>query len=281
LPGSCLTRAVGLFLVGTVFTACGGGGPTTARIAATQASPFTTSASGPVIVHTFFTPVKPCGPTVAPGTYSPAELSATQQRVIEATKGRFIGVGLGAATVDVMLMAGEESLAARISHTFGAMVTISVGLTNYCGEPGRSPVCAPMPSGNVLPKGLSLKLVVSHATIRSGGLGNGALVIHESGPGSFQMDTGQPITAELVRPGTRTVIGIFDGGIGGTGFGSKLDKGQGERIPVVFGAARCDGGLGSAVPPGRYVALVYAYHEEPGPGPLYYAPGVPVTVTPN
>jgi hypothetical protein len=193
--------------------------------------------------------------------------------------GRYISLGLGASTVDVDLMAGHEALAARVAKIFGPKVSITVGLTSYCGGPGRSPVCSSMPVGNPLPSGLILDLVVDHRTIKTGDFGNATLVVSEVGPGTFQMDTGQPLVAQVVRPGSRRVVGTYDAGVAGTGYGPKVNAGQDEMIPVVFGTARCDGGVGSALPTGRYDVIVYMHHEGPGPGPVYYSPAVPIVVT--
>jgi hypothetical protein len=74
------------------------------------------------------------------------------------------------------------------------------------------------------------------------------------------------------------VVGTYDAGVGGTGFGPKVTAGHDEMIPVVFGTARCDGGVGSAMPPGRYDVVV-DMHSEEGGGTLYYAPAVPLVVT--
>ena len=202
----------------------------------------------------------------------------TQDQVQQATMGQYISLGLGASTVEVGLMAGREALAAQIAKMFGPKVSITVGLTSFCGGPGRSPVCSSMPVGDPLPSGLDLNLVVEHRTIKTGDVGNATLVVSNGGPGVFQMDTGQPLVAQLVRPGSRHVVGTFDIGIGGTGYGPRLEAGQVERIPVVFGTARCDGGIGSAMPTGHYDVVVYMHSEEGG-GPVFYAPAVPVVVT--
>jgi hypothetical protein len=203
----------------------------------------------------------------------------TQDQVQQATMGQYLSVGLGGSTVDIGLMAGREALAARVAKMFGPKVSITVGLTSYCGGPGRSPVCSSMPRGDHLPSGLNLKLKVEHPTVKTGDFANATLVVSEGGPGTFQMDTGQPLVAQVVRPGTRHVVGTYDAGIGGTGYGSRLEPGQIERIPIVFGTARCDGGLGSAMPPGRYDVVVYMHQEGRGNGPVYYAPAVPLVVT--
>jgi hypothetical protein len=203
----------------------------------------------------------------------------TQDQVQQATMGQYISLGLGVSTVEVGLMAGREPLAARITKMFGAKVSITVGLTSYCGGPGRSPLCSSMPRGDSLPSGLILDLVVDHRTIKTGDFGKATLVVSELGPETFQMDTGQPLVAQVVRPGSRRVVGTFDAGVAGTGYGPKVSAGQDEMIPVVFGTTRCDGGLGSAMPTGRYDVIVYMHHEGPGPGPVYYSPAVSVVVT--
>jgi len=235
-------------------------------------------ASRPGVLGPVYSAPKPCSSVVAPGTYSQAELMMTQDEVEQATTGQFLSLGIGPSTVELGLMAGREALAAQIAKTFGPKVSITVGLTSYCGGPGRSPVCSSMPVGDPLPSGLNLKLIVEHRTIKTGDFGHATLVVSEGGPGAFQMDTGQPLVAQVVRLGTRHVVGTYDAGIGGTGYGPRLEAGQVEKIPIVFGTARCDGGLGSAMPTGRYDVVVYMHSEEGG-GPVYYPPPVPVVVT--
>ena len=53
----------------------------------------------------------------------------------------------------------------------------------------------------------------------------------------------------------------------GTGYGPKIGQEQNEKIPVFFGTARCDGGLGLAMPTGRYNVVVYMHPETPVPVP--------------
>jgi hypothetical protein len=69
------------------------------------------------------------------------------------------------------------------------------------------------------------------------------------------VDTVQPIEVELVTPGTRRVVGTDAGVIAGTAYAPVLAPGQSQSIPIVAGTARCDGGVGSALPPGRYEAV--------------------------
>ena len=231
-----------------------------------------------------YSPAAPCQPEVAPGTYSESQLKAVQSQV-EAEFGlntnQLLGVGLGASTVAVTLSPGQEAAAARIRTQFGSEVSISVGLTNYCGKTGRSPVCSSLPVPTPVPPGLVLSLHLAHATLTSGGLGTATLLVQNNGPKVFQMDTGIPLVAQLVRPGTRRVVATFDSGVGGVGGGPNLAPGQKDAIPVLFGTARCDGGIGSAAPPGHYDVLVFMTPEGPprNSRPFYYAPPVRLVVS--
>jgi len=202
----------------------------------------------------------------------------TRDQVEQATVGQILSLGIGVSTVEVGLLPGREALAARLGSTFGPKLSITVGLTSYCGGPGRSPVCSSMPVGDPLPPGLGLALELNDRTIETGNFGNATLVVSETGTGTFQMDTGQPLVAQVVRSGTHSVVGTYSAGIGGTGYGPKVVAGRDERIPVVFGTARCDGGPGSAMPPGHYDLVVYLHPEGRGGGPVYYARAVPLVV---
>jgi hypothetical protein len=82
-----------------------------------------------------------------------------------------------------------------------------------------------------------------------------------------------------VRTGTRQVVAVYNGEIGGTGCGKNLTTGQSESIPVVGGTARCDGGIGSALPSGRYQALVQVGPEASLHTPEYLTPPVTLRIT--
>jgi len=271
-----LVGPVGAALValgGAAVAACGA--PKASQSGATSV---TATAPRPGVVGPVYAPPKPCRSVAAPGTYSRAELMTTQDQVEQATVGQILSLGIGVSTVEVGLLPGREPLAGRLAHTFGPKLSITVGLTSYCGGPGRSPVCSSMPVGDPLPPGLGLALALHDRTITTGNFGDATLVVSESGKGTFQMDTGQPLIAQVVRRGTRRVVGTYGAGIGGTGYGPEVVAGRDESIPVVFGTARCDGGPGSAMPRGDYDVVVYVHPEGRGGGPVYYARAVPLVV---
>ncbi len=174
---------------------------------------------------------------------------------------------------------GAEELAHQLLVDYGRNMVVMVGLTIYNGSPGRSPRCGRLTPSAALPIGLRLALQLQRKSVRSGGNFSGAVVVSEHGPGSFTMDTGQPLEAFVVRPGTLQIVGLFGEGIGGTGYFTHLTSGETSTIRVVGGTARCDGGLGSALPPGTYQVIVRVAPEGRHPYPAYLTPPEPIRVT--
>lgn len=215
----------------------------------------------------------PTGMTTAAANQIVSRINATLSGVV---------LSVGACTggpVFVGLAPGAEHDASQPTALYGNDVVIAVGLTAFDGSPGLSPVCGEVPPTLPVPAGLHLTLVVARDRLPSGSSFQGGVVVSEKGSGSIVMDTGQPLQAVIVRPGTRRVVGVFAGAIGGTGFGPRLHGGQPSTIPVVGGTARCDGGIGSALPPGNYQALVVVAPESAPHLPAYLTPAVTIRVT--
>jgi hypothetical protein len=96
--------------------------------------------------------------------------------------------------------------------------------------------------------------------------------------------TDSPIQVVVTKPGTRRVVGVFTGGIAGTAAAPLLVPGQSQNVAIVGGTGRCDGGIGSALPAGRYDAVAevsgVAMDGPDGPGgqppPTYFTTFVPI-----
>ncbi len=180
--------------------------------------------------------------------------------------------------VIVWLQPGREWLARRLGATYGSNLAIFIGLTTWDGRPGRSPVCGALPPTTALPGGLRLSLRLDRRSVTSGSDFLGTVLIRELGPGRFSMDTGQPVEAVVVRRGTHKVVGVYSGVIGGTGYPVNLVRDESKSVPVIGGTARCDGGIGSALPAGRYGVIVHISSEGHGPSLDYQTPQVPLLV---
>jgi hypothetical protein len=152
--------------------------------------------------------------------------------------------------VTVSLAPGREWLARRLEATYGSKLAIFIGLTTWDGRPGRSPVCGDLPTPTALPRGLRLSLRLASASVTSGEDFSASVRIRELGPERFSMGPGQPVQAVVVRTGTKRVVGVYSGVIGGTGYPVNLTAGESKTVAVIGGTARCDGGRGSALPAG-------------------------------
>ena len=177
------------------------------------------------------------------------------------------------------LTPGNEQLAHQLLADYGRKLAVTVGLTTYDGSPGRSPRCGMLPPSASLPVGLHLVLRLKHDSVRSGAAFSATVVVDEHGPGRFTMDTGRPLVAVVVRPGTLQVVGVYSGGIAGTGYSLLVTPGKSGTIPTFGGTARCDGGLGSALPPGTYQVIVRVAPEGRHQYPAYLTPPLTLRVT--
>jgi hypothetical protein len=177
------------------------------------------------------------------------------------------------------LTPGNEQLAHQLLVDYGRKIAVTVGLTTYDGSPGRSPRCGMLPPSASLPVGLHLVLRLKHNSVRSGAAFSATVIVDERGQGRFTMDTGQPLVAVVVRPRTLQVVGVYSGGIAGTGYSLLLTPGKSGTIPAFGGTARCDGGLGSALPPGTYQVIVRVAPEGRHQYPAYLTPPLTLRIT--
>lgn len=89
------------------------------------------------------------------------------------------------------------------------------------------------------------------------------------------------MTAKLPEdpPWARQVVGVYSEAIGVTGYLVKLSRGKSRMIPTIGGTARCDGGIGSALPPGTYEVIFRVAAEGRRQSPAYLTPAVTLRVT--
>jgi hypothetical protein len=224
-----------------------------------------------------------CLHPVTTATIPTAQLNSTIAGIEEMAGSDLQGIGpCSSGQVTLTLTPGSERLAKRIRTTFGRAVLITIGLTVWNGHIGRSPRCGSLPPWTRPPNGLSLTLHVPTHQVRTGGKLTGTLLASNQGKTPFEMDTGSILEGVLVEPGTHHVVGVYSGGIAGTGY--TLRAGSGETTPssfaptVLIGTARCDGGIGSSLLPGRYQAVVLVM-DETGKTPRYLTPPVNLDVT--
>jgi hypothetical protein len=192
---------------------------------------------------------------------------------------------LGQSVVLVELVPGQEKLALDLIKRFGDILMVSVGALPFvpdgCGPQPTPRKCPDLAGTDPATVGLELSIVVDTPTISQGAVGQAKLVERNIGTAPFSLGSGRPVVGMLVYPGTLRVAGEFTGGIAGVGGGPQLAPGESGAIDMYFGTGRCDGGPGSAVPPGVYGLRIALTSEGPNPGtyPKYLSPEVQVTVT--
>jgi hypothetical protein len=225
----------------------------------------------------------PCsGPSSIP-PIAPADVNALEARVTTFTGRALAGIGqCGHHLVVVTLTSGNERLAARVRATFGPSIQIMVGLTVWNGHPGRSPRCGSLAVPSSPAPGYSSTLHLRTTTLRVGQDLEGVVDVRDIGTTPVRVLTDSPIEVVLTKPGTRRVVGIFGGGIAGSAYGALLTPGAAKAIGIVGGTSRCDGGLGSALPPGHYDAVAEvsgpAVDGPEGPPPTTFTQFLPVRI---
>jgi hypothetical protein len=163
--------------------------------------------------------------------------------------------------VTVQLRTGREWLARELEGQYGSKLAIFVGLTAWHGHPGRSPGCGDVPVVPQLRHRVYLQLRLNTPAVASGSDFAGTVTLTNEGSSSFSTNIGQPLEAVLVKAGSRRVVGVYVDGIAGTGLLVKLAPGRSARVKFVGGTARCDGGVGSALPAGEYGVTVLVMDE--------------------
>lgn len=211
-------------------------------------------------------------------------MAAIEQRIIAMTRKHFAGIGgCGGGLLLLILTPGSESLAQQVRAKFGPSVQIMVGGTIWNGRPGRSPRCGDLPKVTGEPRGYTATLHITPSQVASGENLQGRVVLRNWGKTSVRVDTVQPIVLKIIKPRTREIVGAYTGSIAGTGYGALLAPGRSATVTILGGTGRCDGGIGSALPPGHYEAI----GTVSGPGiteptnsnsPTYYTSLAPLQV---
>lgn len=187
----------------------------------------------------------------------PADQVSATEKSIEALAGsRLGGIGLcGNGLIFLTLAPGSEAVAHAVRAKFGPSVQIKVGLTVWNGRPGRSPKCGTLPKASTAPSDYAASLKLGSAQVKSGANFHGVVVFKDTASRDVRVDTEQPVEVVLTKLHTRRVVGVFSEGVAGTALGFDLSPGKPQSVGIVGGTARCDGGIGSALPPGHYDAL--------------------------
>jgi hypothetical protein len=218
----------------------------------------------------------------------PGQVSTLEKNVTAFVGHHLQGLGqCGHGLLVLTLTPGSEVLAQHVRTRFGPSVQIMVGLTVWNGRPGQGPTCGALAPPTSTPAGYSATLQLRSHAIRVGGDLVGHVALRDAGTQAIRVLTVNPIEVVLTKPRTRLVVGIYSGAIAGTAYGPLIAPDHAATVGIVGGTARCDGGLGSALPPGHYDAVaevsgvaVDGTGGEAGgqPPPTFFTPPVPIRI---
>jgi hypothetical protein len=228
--------------------------------------------------------------STVPPRHTPEELAAIRQAIEPKApwpkNSPIMSIGDGRDTVEIWLVPGREDIAAQLVQQYGEAVRIHVGATLYvphgCGSPPTPPHCPDLTGDAPSSADLRLSLVVDHPRLQPSRPGGASLEVRNLGTKPFTIEPGSVLVGSLVKPGTTHVVGVNTFPVAGTGKLFTAAPGATVTIPVVFGAGRCDGRAGSALPPGRYGLRVVLTPEGPPSAnltPRLLSPQTLVTVT--
>lgn len=230
----------------------------------------------------------PCTSPSSSPPLPPAELRAIEKRITAFVGHHLTSIGqCGNGIIELALAPGSEDLAKKVRAHFGPTIQIDIGLSVWDGRPGPSPTCGDLPKPSSEVAGYSIALDLGSRNVISGANLKGHVALRDTDKAPVRLLTTNPIEVVITKPGTRRVVGLYAGFIAGTAYVPLLIPGQTRAIPIVGGTARCDGGIGSALPPGHYDAVAEVSGvgvDGPGggldgkPPPTYFTPFVPIEI---
>ena len=259
------------------------GASTVGWVQPVQAAP----ASYPPIPSTIAVVPPACAaPTDIPAVPS-GQVQTIEQEVTVLVGDHFQGLGqCGYGLLVLTLTPGSEPMAQEVRAMFGPCVQIMVGLTVWNGHPGRSPRCGTLANPSLVPAKYSATLDLRSRRINVGGNLKGVVVFRDTSPQRIQLSWESSNEIVITKPGTRRVVGVLSGAVAGTGMALSLSPHQTQSVGIVGGTARCDGGVGSALPAGHYDAVAEvsgAGVDGPagtghGASPTYFTQFVPIQI---
>jgi hypothetical protein len=183
----------------------------------------------------------------------------------------------------VGLNPGQEARAAEYVQRWGPIVRIEIAGQPYvpkgCGPQSQAPTCFDVAAGDPAAAKVELSLTLAKSAFTVAEVGQATLRVHNLGTETFNASSGPEIVGVVVQPSTSHVVGQFTGAARLSLIVRPIAPGESADIPVIFGAARCDGGEGSALPPGVYGLRAVLGADPRTPGSGYMSPEIPVTLT--
>jgi len=190
--------------------------------------------------------------------------------------------------VKVTLAPDQEDFAARLTQDYGDAVDIMVGRFHF-PDGGPDPIYSrltgsaltrPAPVISVAPELPSYLHVTleGEARVVSGQTARAALRVRNTGPDDVVLTTNGMVTASVVDPVTRQVVGGFHGAQSAPLVTFSLVAAGTVTVPMLIGTTSSKPELGYAVPPGAWALVVTLHFEGVG---SRSTPPLALTITPR
>ncbi len=171
--------------------------------------------------------------------------------------------------VHICLRSDQLQLADQLLQRYGNLVRLEVGRKPYPPAPVIARAERPQRPEPLWPEitipGLEVTLLLDQSTIASGSDGRAHVRFENEGDEPLEIETDSPLTARLLDPVSNDTIGFFGGAIAGVGKTLRLQPGDVETIPVIFGTTSPPDVEGYSAPPGDYlIECVIPVYGEPG-----------------
>ena len=104
---------------------------------------------------------------------------------------------------------------------------------------------------------VKFELLPDTTTVHRGDTGAGRVRITNRGTKTLTADTGSPIGAAVIAPGSNETLGTDSGPHADVGLNVHLDPGQTQEYPLRFGTVDCRPNSDFSLPAGKYILTTY------------------------
>lgn len=198
---------------------------------------------------------------------SEARLEALMQEIGARAGSHLLALSQMSDHLELALRPDGKAMADELAATYGDVLHIlSIGFLGYPDINIVARPCQSLLATKIDTSRLRATLKLDAPTVRSGQDFRGSVVIRNDGSAPVALDSGDPATAVIYRAGTNELVGGYDAGGEGVGFGGTIAAGASLTEHVISGTASCVPALGYALPPGSYDARAVVEQYQPLPG---------------
>ena len=198
-----------------------------------------------------------------------ARLDELMQEIGDKAGNHMLSLARMSGYLEMTLRPDGKAIADELVATYGDVLHIvQIGLLGYPDINAVTRPCQSLLATKIDSSPLRATLTIEAATVHSGQDFSGSVVIRNDGAIDVELNSGDPATAVLYRAGTNELVGGYDAGGEGVGFGGPIAPGASLTEHVISGTASCVPALGYALPAGIYDvrAVVEQYQPQPGGG---------------